>query len=150
MLEQAYTDQTSEKIIEAAPKAEPNKKRKADGGAKSATAPGEDDDDDVYYAGVGKKARGGIGYAGNVREDVSSHLTSLISVLTILVRLLDNWRLKQRSMQKMRRSVLSSLIFTCICHRFTVKAGDKLAITLYIQLHWLTFEGDSIPFAALS
>ena len=35
---------------------------------------GDDDDDDAYYMSlpVGKKARGGTGYAGDGREDVSS------------------------------------------------------------------------------
>lgn len=32
----------------------------------------DDDEDDVYYGAKGKKAKGGIGYAGNVREDVST------------------------------------------------------------------------------
>lgn len=63
MLEQVYTDTTSA----SGPSGDPprvSKKRKLEGTP-------DDDDDDVYGSGPkGKKAKGGVGYAGAVKEDV--------------------------------------------------------------------------------
>lgn len=50
-----------------------SKKRKVDHLPLPPISNGDDDDDDAYYMSLpaGKKARGGTGYAGDGREDVS-------------------------------------------------------------------------------
>ena len=73
-LEQVYADVLLEP--EDQDKARTTKKRKMDV-ATSASQPATpgDDDDDMYWGamghGKGKKAKGGTGYAGEVKEDVS-------------------------------------------------------------------------------
>jgi hypothetical protein len=78
MLEKLYADQSQEDI-DGRNKLGNSKKRKSTLNQNTPTVPnGPDgeDDDDVYYAAVqSKKGKGGIGYAGDVREDVS-HDTS--------------------------------------------------------------------------
>lgn len=74
MLEQVYADVLQESVDDQ-DKARTTKKRKMDV-ATSASHPSisGDDDDDMYWAamghGKGKKAKGGTGYAGDVKEDV--------------------------------------------------------------------------------
>lgn len=72
MLEELYIEETKHVPSENAEKNV--KKRKAQPNMPSAID--LDDDDDVYYGGKGKraKAKGGIGYAGDTREDVRSLL----------------------------------------------------------------------------
>jgi len=75
MLEQVYTDVLQEPTDDQ-DKARTTKKRKMDvaTSASHPSTPG-DDDDDMYWGamshGKGKKAKGGTGYAGDVKEDVS-------------------------------------------------------------------------------
>lgn len=74
MLEQTFADQVAE--AESPESSATNqstnlKKRKAEtNAAHQLTDP--DDFDDLYYSnnGKGKKSKGGVGYAGNIREDV--------------------------------------------------------------------------------
>lgn len=72
MLEQLFSEQTQEQtqeLLENKDKARSSKRRKTD------STPDLDDDDTVYYASVqGSKKRGGTGYAGDQKEDVSSDL----------------------------------------------------------------------------
>jgi hypothetical protein len=70
MLEQLFSEQTQEQTQELQEskdhKARSSKRRKTD------STPDLDDDDTVYYASVqGSKKRGGTGYAGDQKEDVS-------------------------------------------------------------------------------
>lgn len=74
MLEQMFLEQVRDAGSSSTSRGKPDsnsKKRKA--GTTSTPQPIDvDDDDDVYYARAkGKKARGGVGYAGDLREDVS-------------------------------------------------------------------------------
>jgi hypothetical protein len=74
MLEMMFVEhrqQSADEQSQGAPKAKSSKKRKMD--LHSSTTNGDDDDDDTYYMSLpaGKKARGGTGYAGDGREDVS-------------------------------------------------------------------------------
>ncbi|KAF8558777.1 hypothetical protein OG21DRAFT_1503732 [Imleria badia] len=61
---------------QGASKAKSSKKRKMDLLPHSIVTNGDDDEDDSYYMSlpVGKKARGGTGYAGDGREDTSGQL----------------------------------------------------------------------------
>jgi len=74
MLESTFAEQRQQPIEESSQKSKTNKRRKTDLHF-SSTAKGDDDDDDSYYMSlpVGKKSKGGIGYAGEVKEDVSDH-----------------------------------------------------------------------------
>lgn len=77
MLEQVYADIIEEHPDDEDGNARTTKRRKMDVSAivNHASTPDGDDDDDVYYSaiaqGKGKKAKGGTGYAGDGREDVS-------------------------------------------------------------------------------
>ena len=76
MLETMFVEQRrqlGDEQSQGASKAKSNKKRKMDLQPHSSVINGDDDDDDTYYMSlpVGKKARGGTGYAGDGREDVS-------------------------------------------------------------------------------
>jgi hypothetical protein len=62
-----------------------------------------DDDDDVYYANVqGKKAKGGVGYAGDQREDVSTSHYTLRNIL-IPLRIPGNSKLKLFNVARMKK-----------------------------------------------
>lgn len=73
MLEQVYADVVHEPSDNQDAKARATKKRKMD--IPNHVSPPDGDDDDMYYGalghGKGKKAKGGTGYAGDGREDVS-------------------------------------------------------------------------------
>jgi hypothetical protein len=74
MLEQMFTEQTQESVAEQDPKARTNKRRRTNAMMSSNVNHGGDDADEVYYASLttmGKKSKGGVGYAGDQREDVS-------------------------------------------------------------------------------
>jgi len=68
MLEHLFSEQIQELPEGKDHKARSSKRRKTD------STPDLDDDDTVYYASVqGGKKRGGTGYAGDQKEDVSSN-----------------------------------------------------------------------------
>ena len=67
MLEQLFNAQDQEQLEASESSIRNSKRRKTDGSAYDG-----DDDDVPYYANaIGKKAKGGTGYAGDVTEDVS-------------------------------------------------------------------------------
>lgn len=78
MLEQVYADVIQEPSEDQEARSRTNKRRKMDVpvATNHSTTPEGDDDDDVYYGpvgiGKGKKAKGGTGYAGDIKEDVSA------------------------------------------------------------------------------
>ncbi|KAL0579537.1 hypothetical protein V5O48_002466 [Marasmius crinis-equi] len=66
MIEQMFSEQNGESAENNKDKSRTTKRRKTD------TVADPDDEDDVYYGAVkGKKQKGGIGYAGNQKEDNS-------------------------------------------------------------------------------
>lgn len=76
MLETMFIEQRrqlGDEQSQGASKAKTTKKRKMDLHSHSSPINGDDEEDDAYYMSlpVGKKARGGTGYAGDGREDVS-------------------------------------------------------------------------------
>jgi hypothetical protein len=77
MLEQVYANIIQEHTDDGDPNARTIKRRKMDVSVTPShvSTPDFDDDDDVYYGalghGKGKKAKGGTGYAGDGKEDVS-------------------------------------------------------------------------------
>lgn len=74
MLEQMYYEQVHDSSSSSDTQPRNNKRRKVDSSGtrvSSHSSTPVDDDDDVYYATLqGKKAKGGTGYAGDVKEDV--------------------------------------------------------------------------------
>ncbi|KAF9259490.1 hypothetical protein L218DRAFT_908179 [Marasmius fiardii PR-910] len=69
MIEQMFTEQNGAIVELKETKARGTKKRKTE------TTADPDDEDDVYYGAVkGKKQKGGIGYAGNQKEDNSGQV----------------------------------------------------------------------------
>lgn len=73
MLEQLFTEQTQENYDKKECSTRTTKRRKTE----QNSTPDNDEDDGVYYAGIhsslqGKKAKGGTGYAGDQKEDVST------------------------------------------------------------------------------
>lgn len=87
MLEQLFSEQTQDQIQELLEskdnKTRSSKRRKTD------STLDLDDDDTVYYASVqGGKKRGGTGYAGEQKEDVSS---DVVYVYTLCLLHLDFW-----------------------------------------------------------
>lgn len=76
MLESTFTEQRQQNSEENSSKSKTNKRRKTDLHSSSSTPKGDDDEDDSYYMSlpVGKKSKGGIGYAGDVKEDTSGQL----------------------------------------------------------------------------
>ncbi|OJA14679.1 hypothetical protein AZE42_02395 [Rhizopogon vesiculosus] len=76
MLESTFAEQRQQPSEESSQKTKTNKRRKTDLHSSSSTPKGDDDDDDNYYMSlpVGKKSKGGIGYAGEVKEDTSGQL----------------------------------------------------------------------------
>ena len=83
MLEQLYIEET--KYVPSPPVEKNAKKRKAQSNIPSAVE--FEEDDDVYYGGKGKraKAKGGIGYAGDIREDVRKFMFILLVLPTQLL-----------------------------------------------------------------
>ncbi|TFK43556.1 hypothetical protein BDQ12DRAFT_675170 [Crucibulum laeve] len=76
MLEQLFSEQTQESSESKEPSTRNKKRRKTD----TPTAVDLDDDDDTYYGAnvpAGKKAKGGTGYAGDLKEDNSGQLEAL-------------------------------------------------------------------------
>jgi hypothetical protein len=70
LIEQMFTEQDTEHKEAKEPQSRTTKRRKINTAARSESTP--DDDDDMYYGPVqGKKQKGGIGYAGDQKEDVS-------------------------------------------------------------------------------
>jgi ubiquitin-protein ligase len=79
MLETMFIEQRrqlGDEQSQGASKAKTTKKRKMDLHSHSSPINGDDEEDDAYYMSlpVGKKARGGTGYAGDGREDTSGQL----------------------------------------------------------------------------
>lgn len=76
MLEHTFSEQRQQTSEESSQKSKTNKRRKTDLHSSSSTPKGDDDEDDSYYMSlpVGKKSKGGVGYAGDVKEDVSFHV----------------------------------------------------------------------------
>ena len=73
LLEHVYADVIQEAVDDSESTVRTNKRKKTD--KESHASPLDaDEEDDVYYGSVnfpkGKKAKGGTGYAGNVKEDV--------------------------------------------------------------------------------
>lgn len=108
MLEQTFADQVAtaaQKAGSAAVNPGTNiKKRKAEANAFQ-QAKDLDDFDDLYYSnGKGKKPKGGIGYAGNMREDVVLHsLHQSYSLITKLIRHVGDWSRGGLSCPKSKR-----------------------------------------------
>ncbi|KAJ6613484.1 hypothetical protein B0H10DRAFT_2048706 [Mycena sp. CBHHK59/15] len=74
MLEQMFSEQSQDSTTAQDHKARNNKRRKT---GKLLSKDPDDEDDDVYYAGVassGKRPKGGIGYAGDQKEDNSGQI----------------------------------------------------------------------------
>ncbi|KAJ8583779.1 ubiquitin conjugating enzyme family protein [Rhizopogon salebrosus TDB-379] len=76
MLESTFAEQRQQPSEESSQTTKTNKRRKTNLHSSSSTPKGDDDDDDSYYMSlpVGKKSKGGIGYAGEVKEDTSGQL----------------------------------------------------------------------------
>jgi hypothetical protein len=75
MLEQMFSEQSQECTSDQDPKVRNSKRRKINVPTSQSSMRDLDDDDEVYYANMaGKKGKGGIGYAGDQREDVSAPL----------------------------------------------------------------------------
>ena len=70
MLEQMFIEQVRNEDGHKRVTTPKSKKRKAEHGGIPLLTADADDDDEPYYATKGKKVKGGIGYAGNAREDV--------------------------------------------------------------------------------
>ncbi|KAF4602410.1 hypothetical protein EYR40_005617 [Pleurotus pulmonarius] len=81
MLEQMYYEQVHDSSSSSDTQPRNNKRRKVDSSGtrvSSHSSTPVDDDDDVYYATLqGKKAKGGTGYAGDVKEDTSGQMQAL-------------------------------------------------------------------------
>lgn len=108
MLEQVYADIIEEHADDERSNARTTKRRKMDVlvTAIHASTPDGDDDDDVYYGAVhvkGKKAKGGTGYAGDGKEDVSLIFPRMKNTTQILLRLLGKSKLWPFNARKMRR-----------------------------------------------
>lgn len=104
MLEQVYADQSQDATPEHVHKSRQSKKRKVEGSSKSSSiVSGGDEVDDVYYASVGKKTKGGVGYAGEQREDVRIEIPVFCSSLTFFPRILDSLKLRQFNLPKTRK-----------------------------------------------
>lgn len=76
MLETMFVEQrrqSGDEQSQGTSRTKSSRKRKMDPQPHPSNTNGDDDDDDAYYMSlpVGKKARGGTGYAGDGREDVS-------------------------------------------------------------------------------
>lgn len=68
ILEEIFTKEHSLDISESTNRDRNAKRRKTDSKPSNPSTP-DDDPDAMYYA--GSKTKGGVGYAGNVTEDVS-------------------------------------------------------------------------------
>lgn len=109
MLEHLFSEQ-NELTDNADVKPRTNKRRKTD----SPAVQDFDDDDGAYYANFqGKKAKGGTGYAGDQKEDVSS---DGFPTPTWLIRssILDKSKPKLPNVPKMKRLENSSLPYVYI------------------------------------
>lgn len=84
MLEQLFNEQTQESSEHQERKTTRNKRRKTDSAVTAALTDNEDEDD-VYYASVGKKVKG-IGYAGDVKEDVSASLFNSLVIISCFLQ----------------------------------------------------------------
>ncbi|KAH7929485.1 ubiquitin conjugating enzyme family protein [Leucogyrophana mollusca] len=75
MLEKTFAEQRQQSAGEQNQKPKANKRRKVDSPA-SSTPTGEDDEEEAFYMSLpqGKKAKGGTGYAGDQREDISGQI----------------------------------------------------------------------------
>ena len=70
MLEQMFIEQVRNEDGHKRVTAPKSKKRKAEQSGLPLVMADDDDADEPYYGAKGKKAKGGVGYAGNAREDV--------------------------------------------------------------------------------
>lgn len=151
MLEQLFVEQIHDSPDGSAEneKTRTTKRRKTD-----SSAPKEpDDDDDVYYTGVkGAKLKGGIGYAGDIKEDVRNyedyraHSMSLTCFNSIPAKL-----------KHLRSSIRRTPIFlssSVQCgYTYPHSAGQeevRPVIISFILPHWHTFVGVSTTCAAHS
>lgn len=80
MLEHTFSEQRQQTSEESSQKSKTNKRRKTDLHSSSSTPKGDDDEDDSYYMSlpVGKKSKGGVGYAGDVKEDTSGQIEAQV------------------------------------------------------------------------
>jgi hypothetical protein len=92
MLEQMYYDQSQEAVDDQGQLRPRNSKRRKTTSKVTATAAQDiDDEDDVYYASVqSKKGKGGVGYAGDQREDVRASISVCNHSISINFRILGN------------------------------------------------------------
>lgn len=98
MLEQMFAEQTRDASTAQDHKTRNNKRRKT-GKSLSKDLDDDDGDDEVYYAGgsSGKRLKGGIGYAGEQKEDASLLLVlSSRDRIYPHLRIQASWRLKLR------------------------------------------------------
>lgn len=103
MLETMFVEQRrqlGDEQSQGASKAKSSKKRKMD--LHSSATNGDEDEDDTYYMSlpVGKKARGGTGYAGDGREDVSRTIQKRFSWNSMLP---DFWAARGTSSTAIQR-----------------------------------------------
>lgn len=114
MLEQVYADiiQEHTDAEDCNLNARTTKRRKINVSAmpSHASTPDGDDEDDLYYGiivhGKGKKAKGGTGYAGDVKEDVSLIIIAAAEMRKTTenhLRLLGKSRLWPSNVRRMRR-----------------------------------------------
>jgi hypothetical protein len=130
MVQKLFVQQT-----QGDPRENNSKKRKA-AGATSSSIP-DDDDEDTYYGSGASKKKGGIGYAGNVKEDVSLGFFLSIS-FSLLYRILVNSRLVMLRRPKMRHwQVYSELPVSTFLLSIEKEVATQ-AITYHIQQLWLT------------
>jgi hypothetical protein len=78
MLEQMYYDQSQEAADDQGQGQRPRNSKRRKTTSKATASPADiDDEDDVYYATIqSKKGKGGVGYAGDQREDVCASLSA--------------------------------------------------------------------------
>ena len=92
MLEQLFNEQNYEPVDNNDNKARVSKRRKTN------STRDIDDDDGVYYAVLqGNKKKGGVGYAGDQKEDVSWRSLRYVNPMLIVPSTLGKWKRKPYS-----------------------------------------------------
>ncbi|KAG2118328.1 hypothetical protein DEU56DRAFT_930529 [Suillus clintonianus] len=86
MLESTFSEQRQQTSEESSQKSKMNKRWKTDLHSSLSTSTGDDADDDSYYMSlpVVKKSKGGVGYARDVKEDVSFYMNTILDMFFAL------------------------------------------------------------------
>jgi hypothetical protein len=150
MLEQMWNEQTQEAVEDQDQKTRTHKRRKTATTVNSTSIPDGDDDDDYYPSMQGKKVKGGIGYAGDQKEDVGSISLISVALALIVIRLPAKWKHKLFRAPRMKKSVACSPRFVYIFRHCIVPAVDRQVTIWFIRPRWLIFEDDLIMSVALS